>query len=375
MTLETMPATKISGRLPSLDGLRAVSICLVLLWHMHSEDAVPGTNFFSYYYGTLGVQIFFVISGFLITWLLLDEEAKTGSVSLKSFYARRGLRIIPVQIAYLAVLALLGRTTEFHWSSCQILTAITYTKNFGCQTWPDAHLWSLSVEEQFYLLWPPLLVLATRRTAVAVALTLIGVFPLLRAILHATHISSFAGLVFFDNLMIGCVAAIIAYRASKVVGRCVSWQPARLRTAAVLAMVAMNELQNHFLLGILTVPFAYTIQALCAAYLICSYVFNRSGIGYTFLNSRPVVYVGMLSYSLYIWQQLFFSRPQVFGFESSTILTFPLNLALIIVTAIASYHLLELPLVRLRAGLHRKRNRMDVACFPLERSPVLQEDA
>jgi peptidoglycan/LPS O-acetylase OafA/YrhL len=101
-----MPATKISGRLPSLDGLRAVSICLVLLWHMYSQDAVPGTDFFSYYYGTLGVQIFFVISGFLITWLLLDEEAKTGSVSLKSFYARRGLRIIPVQIAYLSVLRL-----------------------------------------------------------------------------------------------------------------------------------------------------------------------------------------------------------------------------------------------------------------------------
>ena len=352
-----MPATKIPGRLPSLDGLRAVSICLVLLWHMHSQGAVPGTNFFSYYYGTLGVQIFFVISGFLITWLLLDEEDKTGSVSLKSFYVRRGLRIIPVQIAYLAVLALLSRTTEFHWSTCQFLTAITYTKNFGCQTWPDAHLWSLSVEEQFYLLWPPLLVMAGRRSAVVAALTLIVLFPLLRVVFHVMHTPGVGGLVFYDNLMIGCVTAILAHCAPQALARLVSWHPTPLRASAVLGMVAINELQGHYLLGVLTVPFGFTMQALCAAYLVASYVFNRTGIGYMLLNARAVVYAGTLSYSLYVWQQLFFSRPQLFGFETSIALAFPFNLLLILVTAMVSYHLFELPLARLRSNLHPRHGR------------------
>jgi peptidoglycan/LPS O-acetylase OafA/YrhL len=146
---------------------------------------------------------------------------------------------------------------------------------------------SLSVEEQFYLLWPPLLVMARRRTAVTVAVALIVLFPLMRAIHHVAHINSFAGPMFFDNLMVGRLAAIIAQRAPETITRYLSWHPPALRAAAVPGMIALNELQDHFLLGILTVPFAYTIQALCAAYLIASYVFNRTGIGYMLLNVRP----------------------------------------------------------------------------------------
>jgi peptidoglycan/LPS O-acetylase OafA/YrhL len=355
-----------AGRLPSLDGLRAVSIFLVLGWHLNDMEQVPGTRFITYYYGTLGVQIFFVISGFLITWLLLAEEAQTGSASLRSFYARRALRILPVQFAYLAVLALLALTTDFHWSACQVLTAITYTKDFGCQVPVDGHLWSLSVEEQFYLLWPPIVVLTKRRTAIAVSVALIVAFPILRAVLHAAHIGRFAGLVFFDNIMIGCLAAIIAHHAPKQLARFLSWRPMALRATAVLLMIAMNILQDNFLLAIVTVPFAYTIQAGCAAYLICSYAFNRAGIGYLILNARPVAYIGVLSYSLYIWQQLFFSSPQLFGWKSSPVLTFPINLALAFATAMASYHLFELPLLKLRSRLRPKGDSI----VPVVRRPA-----
>ena len=128
---EVPKINKETARLPSLDGLRAVSIVLVLAWHVTSRDRVPGTGFITYYYGTLGVQIFFVISGFLITWLLLAEEARIGSVSLKSFYARRALRILPVQFAYFSVLVLLTVMTDFHLSTCQVLTTITYTKKIS----------------------------------------------------------------------------------------------------------------------------------------------------------------------------------------------------------------------------------------------------
>jgi peptidoglycan/LPS O-acetylase OafA/YrhL len=141
-----------------------------------------------------------------------------------------------------------------------------------------------------------------------------------------------------------------------------------MRVACVLSMIGMNVLQDNFLLGIVTVPFAYTVQALCAAYLICSYVFNRTGLGYAILNTRPVVYIGALSYSVYIWQQLFFSTPQLF---SSYALTFPFNLMLILATAIASYHLLELPLVKFRSKF-RPRQHRDAARSPQGRSRVLQ---
>ena len=158
-TRDEMP----TGRLPSLDGLRAVSILLVLGWHLNDRNRIPGFGYVTYYYGTLGVQIFFVISGFLISWLLLADEAAAGSVSLRSFYARRALRILPVQFAYLAVLALLTLTTALRWSGCEVATALTYTKDIACQTWADAHLWSLSVEEQFYLIWPVVLILVCLR--------------------------------------------------------------------------------------------------------------------------------------------------------------------------------------------------------------------
>jgi peptidoglycan/LPS O-acetylase OafA/YrhL len=354
---------KESGRLPSLDGFRAVSIVLVVGWHLHHKSDVPGMQLFSAYTGTLGVQIFFVLSGFLITRLLLEEKAQTGSVSLKSFYARRALRIVPVYLAYLLVLALLSLTTGLHVSACQFATAITFTKNFGCQTWIDAHLWSLSVEEQFYLLWPPFLVCTTRRTAMAAALVLIVLFPALRVVAHIVPDPSFGGLLFYDNLMIGCLAAMGVQSAPESFDRCLLWHPTPCRTMAAFAMISMNVLQENYLIGILTVPFAYTIQAAGAAYLICSYAFNKTGMGFAILNARPIAYLGLLSYSIYIWQELFLSTPEDFGFRSSPLLTFPINIMLTLVVGMASYHLLESPLLRLRVKLRRIANNNKMALY------------
>ncbi|MEI6078838.1 MAG: acyltransferase [Verrucomicrobiota bacterium] len=141
-------------KLPSLDGWRAVSIALVLLLHSSYTSGFPSKldriiNGFDA--GVLGVRFFFVISGFLITCLLLREHAETSVISLKHFYARRALRILPVYFFYLVVL---GFLTRYSQAPSAWLANLTFTTNFFPTPFATTHFWSLAVEEQFYFLWP-----------------------------------------------------------------------------------------------------------------------------------------------------------------------------------------------------------------------------
>lgn len=129
------------------------------------------------------------------------------------------------------------------------------------------------------------------------------------------------------------------------------WHPTLGRVLAVAVMAVPPALSSHLLLGWFTVMIGPTPQALAAGYLVCSFVLHRQGRGYTLLNLKPVVYIGVLSYSLYVWQEPFFSEPSVFGVKSSIFLTFPINLISLLAVAMLSYHLLEEPLVNLRRSL------------------------
>src|SRR3954470_16220242 len=144
------------GRLPSLDGLRALSVAMVVGGHLAYTGTAPAAfkTVLLFSDGALGVRFFFVISGFIISTLLINEGANGSIPSLKRFYLRRFIRLVPVQIVFLAALLLLTLYGTLNINSCQFLTSLTYTKNYGCSSWIDGHLWSLSVEEQFYILWP-----------------------------------------------------------------------------------------------------------------------------------------------------------------------------------------------------------------------------
>ena len=151
--------------IPSLDGLRALSVLLVIVLHTllrnHLYNQIP----FVYRLvgnGSLGVFIFFVISGYLITTLLLREREKTGTISLKSFYIRRAFRILPPLYLYILFLAVLGATGHLPgMNRRELITALTLTRNYvpHVSLWAMEHFWSLCIEEQFYLLWPTVLVL------------------------------------------------------------------------------------------------------------------------------------------------------------------------------------------------------------------------
>ena len=140
-------------RIPSLDGLRAISILLVVLAHLSKTGHAP--HVFKSYYANLGVDCFFVISGYLITTILLKEHRLTSTISLREFYVRRAYRIFPAAFVFMS-LALVAYWPQFRWYN--ITAAFLYLANFDLtRPWIFGHLWSLGVEEQFYLLWPSVL--------------------------------------------------------------------------------------------------------------------------------------------------------------------------------------------------------------------------
>lgn len=348
------------GRLPSLDGLRAVSIILVLGDHVQ----IPGANAERLFYqgffdGVLGVRIFFVISGFIITYLFVRERADTGTISIPSFYLRRFLRLYPVNLAFVVFLFLQQFFSGIDITGCQYLTALTYTKNFACGGWMDGHLWSLAVEEQFYLVWPLLFFLFRGRGLYLAVLALIALAPLSRAFeyhfgsrLYALPTSN------SDALMIGCLLALLFRDRIDLIKRVTGWRPAVGRTLAIILMYVPIALSWRYLLAPLTVTLGPMIQAACAGYLIASLLSVRTGISFAVLNFAPMRGLGLISYSLYIWQQPFLLAPlQLFGLFAPWLGSDPGRLAVSVGCAILSYFVLERPLVALRQGLHPTRRR------------------
>ena len=144
---------------PFLDGLRAIAIITVILCHV-----LRYSQWLNFVDGTIGVHLFFIISGFLITTLLLKEKVKRGNVSLKNFYIRRVLRIFPVAYLYLIVLLVLNVLFKLGITAQSFVGAALYVRNLPVASdWYTGHFWTLSIEEQFYLFAPIVLVSNTER--------------------------------------------------------------------------------------------------------------------------------------------------------------------------------------------------------------------
>src|SRR4051794_2751641 len=183
MTRSTSPA-----RIPSLDGLRAISIAAVLLGHLAGSHGFPDrlssvvrnpvvdvANF--------GVRVFFVISGFLITGLLMAEREKRGKIHLGAFYLRRVFRIMPAYVALIAVVALLDASGAIQVPTSDFVAAWTYRMNYHLGgSWELGHLWSLAVEEQFYFLWPLTLLLAGLASGRRIAIAVMCIAPMVRVL-------------------------------------------------------------------------------------------------------------------------------------------------------------------------------------------------
>lgn len=262
----------------------------------------------------LGVQVFFVLSGFIITSLLLREEQKTGRVSIPAFYARRTFRILP---PFLVMILLSGATTY------DKIRAATFTCNIVECGWPIAHSWSLAVEEQFYLVWPLLFIaLAGERRSTLVA----GLGALL--LTYAVQPLAYHA----NTLSFACIAmgALLAVNPQ--------WQPKG--RWPVWSAVA-------FALVIVPITPAAKVGAVLAPFLIAYLVFGARNLTLPrlFLECAPMQYVGMCSYSLYLWQQGFLGKD-----SDWPILLLP-------VAVLASVYLVEKPFIKLGHMLSRRLSR------------------
>jgi peptidoglycan/LPS O-acetylase OafA/YrhL len=309
-----------SRRIRSLDGWRALGAVLVLVSHAPFTAGFPQRYAYALttvFDGELGVRVFFVLSGFLITYLLVQEADATGSVSLKRFYIRRALRILPIYFTYLAVLGLLTVLGLYQDALSSWIGSLTFTRNMlGRGQSATIQLWSLAVEEQFYLLWPMLLVTFALwrrpRAFISVSMLVIAACPILRATLMSPPGGSLvdrlfgrqSGLMYADSLIVGCLGAFLVRRCENVPA---AFEAPLIKGFAIACVVGGRILQlapAPAWLGAL-IP---SVQAVAIMFLIWGTAFHPPGVLSRALNLRLVVLVGTLSYSIYVWHVLFVSN-------------------------------------------------------------------
>ena len=319
------------NRIRGLDGLRAVSIALVLVCH-HCR----GLWFAQY--GVFGVSVFFVLSGFLITWLLCVEEDRYRSISLGGFYVRRALRILPSAILYLVVVQTLGSMGRADVDPGDFLHSLLFVRNMTAGGEHTGHFWSLAIEEQFYLLWPVIFLLLGNRNRRLVFVGALFVFSPCWYFIRVHYLSGQLNPMSFDLrcvwLLAGCVLALA--RHDERLATTLRSRMLQHPTVPWLAVVFICYVGSTlFRIGAL----APAAQAFGVALVINYAVEHQGGL----LNWAPMVWLGNLSYSLYLWQQIFCWRSQlgIFG-------QFPLNVVAAVAAAACSFYFLERPLAAVR---------------------------
>ena len=299
--------------------------------------------------GYFGVQVFFVLSGFLITTLLLSERAKTGKISLGGFYRRRAYRILPALYVFLLVVLVLALTRVIDGIGLRdFLAAGLFVRDYtdADGAWWVGHTWSLSVEEQFYILWPLLVILLKRKTAIRILIIGVLVSPLIRVATYLLPHGDLQITLMFhtraDALMIGCLIAFgmtnERFRQLVQTGlrRHLGW-------IAVAWLPISWYLTTRFA-GIWLYTLGYLGDALAIGALMIWMMERPASPFGKFLNWRPVVHVGLISYSLYLYQQLFMTRHNQTVFGGLTLF----GLLALFVSAELSYRLVEQPFLRLR---------------------------
>lgn len=342
------------GSIPSLDGLRAISIGLVILGHAYVPTTLLGRVLFEH--SALGVKIFFVISGYLITRLLLEEIEQFGDVSLTLFYARRALRILPAFLLFVASVVVLNQLVIISLPPGTLLHVLTYTVNFRSNNpWCIAHLWSLSVEEQFYILWPFAVRFLPRRSWTPIAFLAFsanigfGAFHRLFGVrLFGLNpaVQVYASPFVCGSIAIGCLLAIWEKPIRRIGRRLFAHRAGILLVPIILLVDTFSK-----------EPISATALDFLLVLFVARCVFHpHDNIG-RFLNLPSMRFVGKLSYSLYLWQQLFF--------HFSFVPMFPMNVIGTAGLANASYFGLEKPFLKLRSSLRRKASDPEKMIVPV----------
>lgn len=350
---------------PELDGIRGIAILLVMLFHI-------GTPIFKG--GFIGVDVFFVLSGFLITSLLLKEYDNHQKIALKNFYVRRALRLAPALIILLSTIALVSIFTLNYDLAKENINSILITL-FYSANWVRAfnlremgllnHTWSLSIEEQFYIIWPFLLIILLKitksRKHLFAVVALLTIFSwTLRIILQLKGFSAdrlYNGLdTRADALLIGCILSIILFSnlinlKSKITLSLTKYIGiiALLSYICILPFISWSSW--HYFIWL-----AFLIQIL-TAFLILYVFISGDNFLKRFLRLKPLVWIGSISYGLYLWHDPVFEmiRMKEYSLWIIAVTGFIITFS----TAFLSFYFIEKPILKLKSKFTPASNKIE----------------
>lgn len=359
------------GYSPALDGLRGLSILAVLAFNGHLSPFKGGF---------IGVDIFFVLSGFLITSLLAQEYRQTSGINVRNFYYRRALRLLPALLALAAFCASYAALFQSREKAAITWKGILYTL-FYVANWTQidslsasigalSHAWSLSVEEQFYIIWPLLLIalLKLRKTRIIAVLLILIVASVAWSAFLWQHQPNYLRMYFgsdtrANELLIGCVAALLA-----------SWGSI---PTTKFARVAFRFLSVASVAGILYSIFAaryysafvynggFALISLGVAAIIIDVVVFSSPLGRA-LAFPPLVWIGKISYGLYLWHfPIFYALRQSLAGRVNPFVYGVLCVAAVFITATISHYFLERPFLKLRRRYSQEKVERARPSMPL----------
>jgi peptidoglycan/LPS O-acetylase OafA/YrhL len=341
-----------TNRISRLDGWRGISILLVVVGHLiirryspHPDVIVPSI---APVLSDWGANIFFVISGFIITKLALREVDRTGCFSIANFYTRRLFRIIPPLFVYLGSVILASNYALIAQLNSETLTAAAFVCNFRVCGWFAGHTWTLAFEAQFYIIFPLLFVLVGRYAKPFLGTTFIVIvaFPHLRTLLHLGG-DWRAVEAFMPTLSFLCAGTVIAAYENEI--ERLSRKPYAIYISytsglLLMSLLIVNSTFDFPLfsrLHYIQISLNNALLPVCLAWLIGSSV-HQSNFATKMLTMPPLLALGTISYSLYLWQQLFTAAPSLY--ISDSLLLIP---PLMLIVATASYYLVERPFIKL----------------------------
>jgi peptidoglycan/LPS O-acetylase OafA/YrhL len=339
-------------RLPALDGLRAIAVFTVIVYHFGFES-VPGD---------LGVSAFFVLSGFLITWLLLKEYDRTGSISIRRFYMRRLLRIAPAYYGFLIFVYVEEQVRGYHWDLSLLLSGLLYVVNYynafnGHPNTAIAHAWSLGVEQQFYLLWPFILWACIGKRRLITVWLISGLIVLvacwrsfLYVVLGVTPAYVYNAFeTRLDCLAVGCLVAVCG-ALPRFQSFAATLSRLTVLPVCTLALLLYSRVQGseayHYSIG-------FTVDSiLLALFMLQILILGQHGI-WSWINHPVMMYLGLISYSLYLYHLIGLG---ISNRLASSSLPVELIVALLacVVLASGSYWIIERPFLLLKGRLQTR---------------------